>query len=252
MAKLSGKVAIVTGAGMGLGKGYAIGLAKEGASVVVNDVIPEAANKVVEEITGFDGKVVSCIGSVGTKETAEKMVETAVKEFGRLDILVNNAGFTRDSRMVKMTEEQWDAVINVHLRGTFLNTQAAVIYMIENEIKGRIINITSSAGIYGNIGQANYCSAKAGIIGLTKSNARELSRFGICVNAVAPGAKTGMTEAMPPKIKEMTYEKLAVESTTQRMGEPEDVAPLIVFLASDESYFVTGQVIAAMGSTGVI
>ena len=252
MERLRGKVAIVTGAGMGLGKGYAIGLAKEGASIIINDVIPDAASKAVEEIKDFGGKVIACIGPVGTKETAEKMVETAVTEFGSLDILINNAGFTRDALVVKMTEEQWDAVINVHLRGTFLNTQAAVKYMIENEIKGRVINITSSAGIYGNIGQANYCSAKAGIIGLTKSNSRELARFGICVNAVAPGAKTGMTEAMPPKIKEMTYEKLAVESTIQRMGEPEDVAPLIVFLASDESYFITGQVIAAMGSTGVI
>ena len=252
MERLSNKVAIVTGAGMGLGKGYAIGLAKEGASVVVNDVVPDAANKAVEEIKAFGGKVIACIGPVGTKETAEHMVETAVKEFGKLDILVNNAGFTRDSLMVKMTEEQWDAVINVHLRGTFLNTQAALKHMIENKIKGRIINITSSAGIYGNIGQANYSAAKAGIIGLTKSNARELARFGICVNVVAPAAKTTMTEAMPEKIRAMTYEKLALESTIQRMGEVEDVMPLIVFLASDESYFITGQVIAAMGSTGVI
>jgi len=252
MGRLSDKVAIVTGAGMGLGRGFSAALAKEGASVVVNDVVPETANKTVEQIRTSGGKAAACIGGVGTKETADKLVDTAVKEFGRLDILVNNAGITKDALIVKMTEEQWDAVITVHLRGTFLNTQAAVKHMVENKIKGRIINITSSAGIYGNIGQANYCAAKAGIIGLAKSNARELVRYGICVNVVAPGAKTGMTEAMPEKVREMFYEKLARESTIQRMGEPEDVAPLVVFLASDESYYVTGQVIAAMGATGVI
>jgi len=252
MERLKDKVAIVTGAGMGLGKAYAIGMAKEEASIVVNDIVPEAANKTVEEIKGFDGKAVSCIGGVGSKEMAEKLVNTAVSEFGKLDILVNNAGMTRDAMIHKMEEKQWDDVIFVHLRGTFMNTQAAARYMIGNGVKGRIINITSPAGAFGNIGQANYSAAKSGIIGLTKSNARELARHGICVNVVAPGAKTAMTEAMPEKIRELIYGKIASESVVQRMGEPEDVVPIIIFLASDEAYYVTGQVIFATGSTGVI
>jgi NAD(P)-dependent dehydrogenase (short-subunit alcohol dehydrogenase family) len=252
MGKLDGKAGIITGAGGGLGRAYAKGMAKEGASVVVNDVVPEAANKVVEEIKAAGGKAVACIGGVGTKEMAEKMVDTCVKEFGKLDFLVNNAGITRDAMLHKMTEEQWDEVINVHLRGTFLNTQAAVKYMIENKVKGRIINITSPAGLYGNIGQSNYSAAKGGIIGLTKANSKELARYGICVNAVAPGAKTAMTEAMPEKIRAAMYEQLAKTSTVQRMGEPEDVVPLIIFLASDDSYYITGQIICATGSIGVV
>ena len=251
MGKLDGKVIIVTGSGRGLGRGTAIMMAKEGASVVVNDV-DDSANEVVKEIQAAGGKATAVIGGVGTKEVAEKLVNTAVQEFGKLDVLVNNAGIIRDQMLVKMEEEQWDAVINVHLRGAFLNTQAAVKHMIENKIKGRIINITSSAGLYGNIGQANYSAAKAGQLGLTKSNAKELVRFGICVNAVAPAAQTAMTESMPEKVRAMMYKQLAATSTTQKMGQPEDVAPTIIFLASDDSYFVTGQVICAMGSIGTI
>ena len=250
MGKLKGRVAIVTGAAGGLGKAYAKGLAREGASIVVNDVVSEMANQTVREITDAGGKAIACVGGVGTKETAEKLVDVAVEEFSALHILINNAGMTRDAYLVKMKEENWDAVMNVHLKGSFLNTQAAVKYMIDNGVKGRIINITSAAGIYGNIGQANYCAAKAGIIGLTKSNARELARFGICVNAVAPMGKTAMTEAMPDKIKEAIYNRLAQKITVQRMAEPEDVVPTIIFLASDESYFVTGQVIEVQGSVG--
>jgi len=250
--ELKDRVAIVTGSGMGLGRGYAIAMAKAGASVVVNDIVPEAAEKTVADIKAAGGKAVACIGGVGSKEVAEKLVNTAVSKFGKLHILVNNAGMTRDALLVKMTEQQWDDIMYVHLRGMFLNTQAAVKYMIENRIKGRIINITSSAGLYGNIGQANYSAAKAGIIGLTYSNARELVRYGICVNAVAPGARTAMTEAIPEKVRTQMYETLAKSSTIQRMGEPEDVAPTICFLASDEAYYVTGQVICVMGSVGTI
>jgi NAD(P)-dependent dehydrogenase (short-subunit alcohol dehydrogenase family) len=250
MQRLKDKVAIVTGAGMGLGKAYVIGMAKEGASIVVNDIVPEAATNTVEEIKKADGKAVACIGGVGSIDIAEKLVKTAVTEFGKVDILVNNAGMTRDSRFVKMEEKQWDDVIYVHLRGTFINSQAAVRYMIDHGIKGRIINITSPAGEFGNIGQANYSAAKAGIIGLTKSNARELVRYGICINAISPGAKTAMMEAIPEKIRVNIYAKLASESVVQRMGEPEDVVPTVIFLASDDAYYVTGQVISVMGSTG--
>lgn len=251
MGKLSGKVVVVTGAGAGLGRGFALAMAEEGAAVVVNDVVADLAGKTVEDIRAAGGKAAACVGGVGTRETADKLVATAVKEFGKLDALVNNAGVTRDSLLVRMTEEQWDMVMNIHLKGTFLNTQAAVKHFIENGIKGRIVNITSSAGLYGNIGQANYSAAKAGIVGLTLSNAKELGRFGICVNAVGPAAKTAMTEAMPEKVRGMMYEMLS-KNTIGRVGEPEDVAPLVVFLTSDESHFVTGQVICAMGTTGVI
>ena len=167
------------------------------------------------------------ISPVGSKETADKLVQTAVKEFGKLDILVNNAGITSDAMVHKMTEQNFDEVIRVRLRGTFMKSQAAFIYMRENKMRDRIVNITSSSGMYGNVGQANYCAAEAGIIGLTKSNSREFARYGICVNAVA-----------------------AATRTTQRLGEPEDIAPAIIFLASDDSYYVTGQVIAAMGFIG--
>jgi 3-oxoacyl-[acyl-carrier protein] reductase len=251
MGKLEGKVAIVTGSGRGLGQAFVRGMAKEGASVVVNDV-EESANAVVKEIKDAGGKAVAVIASVGSKETADKLVQTAVKEFGRLDILVNNAGITRDAMVHRMTEKQFDEVIQVHLRGTFMNTQAAFIYMRENKVKGRIINITSSAGMYGNVGQANYCAAKAGIIGLTKSNSREFARYGICVNAVAPGARTAMFEAIPHQIKEQMLAQAAAITTIQKMGEPEDVAPTIVFLASDDSYYVTGQIIAAAGFIGTM
>ncbi len=251
MKRLENRIVIVTGAGTGLGKGYAQGLAKEGARVVVNDVIPENANQTVEEIKSAGGSAVVCSGAVGTKEIAQKLIDTAIAEYGRVDVLINNAGITRDSMLVNMTEEQWDSVIAVHLRGTFLNTQAAVRHMIEKGIRGRIINVTSGAGIYGTIGQANYSAAKAGIIGLTKSNARELARYGICVNAVAPAAKTAMTEAIPEKLRIQMYERISKRNTVQRVGEPEDVVPMIVFLASEESYFVTGQVIEVMGSIGL-
>lgn len=252
MDTLKGKVAIVTGAGMGLGKAYAVGMAKEGASVVVNDIVQEAAEKTVDEIKAMGGTAIPCIGGVGSKEVAEKLVSTAASKFGKLDILLNNAGMTRDASVYKMDEKLWDEVIYVHLRGTFINTQAAMRYMVDNKIRGRIINISSPAGIYGNPGQANYSAAKGGIIALTKANSKEFARFGICVNCVAPGAKTSMTEAIPEKFRALLYAKFASESVVQRMGEPEDVVPTIIFLASDASYYITGQVIVAMGSTGVI
>jgi len=250
MKRLDGEVVIVTGAGGGLGKAYAKGVAREGAGVVVNDVVPETAGQTVEEIRSEGGKAVACIGAVGTAETAEKLVSTAVGEFGKVDVLINNAGVVRAAMMVKMTEEQWDTVLDVHLKGAFLNSQAAVRHMIEKGIRGRIINISSPGGLYGGIGQANYSAAKAGLIGLTKSNARELARYGISVNVLCPVARTGMTDSMPEELREATYQRLAKKNTLQRMGEPEDVVPTVIFLSSAESCYVTGQVIEVAGSLG--
>ncbi len=251
MGKLDGRSIVITGSGRGLGKGFAIEMAKEGASIVVND-IDDSANEVVNGIKAQGGKATAVIAGVGTKEVAEKLVNTAVSEFGKIDVMINNAGILRDGFINKMKEEDFDDVITVHLKAAFLNSQAAIKYMIENKIKGRIINMTSSAGIYGNIGQANYSAAKAGIIGLTLSNAKELVRYGICVNSIAPAAQTALTDSMPEKVRNMFYKQLAATSTIQRMGQPEDVAPMAIFLASEDSYFVTGQIIAVMGATGAI
>ena len=249
MGRLDGKAAIVTGSGRGLGRAFALAMAKEGASVVVNDV-DDSASALAKEIADAGGRAIAVIVGVGSKEAAEQLVEAAVKEFGRLDILVNNAGITRDSVVHRMTEQDFDDVIYVHLRGAFMNTQAALIHMRENKVRGRIINITSSAGMYGNPGQANYSAAKAGIIGLTLTTSREFARYGICVNAVAPSAKTAMFDGIPDKLREAMEAQAAMTSVVQRMGEPEDVAPTVVWLASDDSYYVTGQVIAACGFTG--
>ncbi len=254
MGKLDGKVAIVTGSGRGLGRAFAIAMAKEGCSVVVNSVDPvlRSVEKTTADIKRAGGKAISLIAGVGTKETAEKLVNTAVKEFGTLHILINNAGQTRDAMIHKMEEEQWDDVLLVHLRGTFLNTQAAVRYMIDNKIKGRIINITSSAGIFGNIGQSNYCAAKAGMIGLTKSNAKELVKYGICINAIAPLAKTDMFFNIREDLRNFFFDMMGKKNVLQKAAEPSDVAPTIVFLASDDGYFVTGQVINVTGSVGEV
>lgn len=251
--KLENKAAIVTGSGRGLGRAFAIAMAREGACIVVNDVNDDSAKKVVDEIREFKGRAVSVVGSVDNREIAEKMVDASVKEFGKLNALVNNAGITRDVVLHKMTEEQWDDVVNCHLKGTFLCTQAAVKWMKESikngkQESGRIINITSAAGIYGgNIGQANYAAAKAGIIGFTQTVAKECVRHRINVNAVYPRARSVMTESIPEEIRKGMYEKMIASSVIGRLGEPDDVAPLIVFLASDDSYYITGQVIGAQG-----
>ncbi len=252
MGKLDNKVAIVTGSGRGLGKAFSIAMAREGCSVLVNSVDPEkkSADQTADEIRKAGGKAISVIAKVGTKETAELLVNTAIKEFGTLHIVVNNAGVTRDAMLHKMTEEQWDEVILTHLRATFLNTQAAVKYMMENKIRGRIINITSGVGIHGNIGQSNYAAAKGGMIALTKTHSKELVKYGICVNAVAPMARTDMFNAMRDELKNYMFEMIGKRNVLQKIGEPEDVAPVIVFLASDDAHFVSGQTICATGDGG--
>jgi 3-oxoacyl-[acyl-carrier protein] reductase len=255
MGKLDGKVAIVTGAGRprGLGRSYALALAKEGCSIVIND-IDDGVEKVAGEIIDAGGKAISVIARVGLKDTADKLVETAVGTFGRLDILVNNAGMVNHKKFVDMDEKSWDEMFLVHVKGAFLCTQSAVKWMIANHVKGRIIYITSTAGIYGADQGAHYCACKSAVIGLTKSNSIELARYGICVNAVAPGALTMDMENLKgfdEKTKE-ALEKMSATNVLQKSGLPEDVAPAIVFLASDDAHYITGQVIAVTGNTGVI
>ena len=246
MSLLEGKVAIVTGAGGGLGRCHALAMAKEGARVVVNDVggardgsggAKTPADTVVDEIKAAGGNAVANYDSVGSIESANKIVAAAVDAFGRIDILVNNAGILRDKTLLKMDEDLWDSVINVHLKGTFAVTQAAARRMAEQVANGtsaggRIINTTSIAGLIGNFGQSNYGAAKAAIAGFTRVAALELAKFKITVNAIVPIAKTRMTEdiAMVPDSM-----------------KPECVSPLVVFLASDLAAAVTGKLLAIQG-----
>lgn len=243
MKLLDGKVAIVTGAGGGIGRATALLFAREGAKVVVNDVggardgsgeSASPAETVVAEIRGLGGQAVASPQSVATRAGAEQIIATAVKQFGRVDVLVNNAGILRDKTLLKMDDEMWDAVIGVHLKGTFLCTQAAVAQMRAQGSPGSVVNTTSVSGMLGNFGQANYSAAKAGIYGFTRTASIELQRYGIRVNAVAPIAKTRMTEDLP------MFEK--IQSMT-----PEHVAPAHLFLASELSGDLTGAVLSVAG-----
>lgn len=242
MGLLDGKVAIVTGAGGGLGRCHALALAAEGARVVVNDVggardgsgsDASMADMVVNEIRAAGGDAVANHDSVATMEGGEGIAKAAVDAFGRIDIVVNNAGILRDKSLLKMEESMWDAVIAVHLKGTFSVTQAAARVMKDQNQGGRIINTSSTSGLIGNFGQANYGSAKAGIAGFTRVAAIELMKSGITANAIVPVAKTRMTEDVPLVPDEYT---------------PEQVSPLVVFLASDLAKDVTGRVFAIMGN----
>ncbi|MFI2205141.1 SDR family oxidoreductase [Streptomyces sp. NPDC020192] len=250
---LHGKVAVVTGSGRGLGLAYARALAAAGAAVVVNDVDPGAVDAAVDGITAAGGSAVGTVAAVGDSEAAERLVETAVREFGRLDILVTNAGILRDRVLWKMTDDDFDAVVKVHLRGTFTCARAAAVRMREQGTGGRIVLISSPAGQRGNFGQTNYAAAKAGIVAMARTWALELARAGITVNAVVPVAATEMTKTIP------VFAPLIEES--ERTGEPlpdwlrkdeglgtvEDVAGLITFLASDAAKDITGQAIGIGG-----
>jgi 3-oxoacyl-[acyl-carrier protein] reductase len=248
MGRLEGKVSIITGSGKGIGEAIAKRFAREGAKVVINARNAQNVDRVVKEINsmGF-GRAVGCACDVSKREDAERLVNTAVKEFGRIDILVNNAGFTRDNWLVKMTEEEFDTVLNVHLKGAFLCTQAAAKTMMQQK-SGRIINVTSRAGLKGNIGQANYSSAKAGIVGFTKTCALELgSRYNITVNAVAPAAWTEMTEKIPESVKPKMLENRVLGRMADLEKNPDEITGIFVLLASDEGGYITGQIISADG-----
>lgn len=244
--RLKDKVAIVTGSGRGIGEGIALRFAEEGAKIVVNDINEADALRTVEKIKNMGRQAVAVVGSVASREIAQKMVDTAVNEFGTVDILVNNAGIIRDAMLHKMTDEQWDQVIEVNLKGVFLCTQCAARVMREKGY-GKIINISSTSW-RGNPGQLNYSATKAGVIGMTKTAAKELAPKGINVNAIAPGMIwTDMIKSMPPAILEKMEKGLPFIVPLNRKGTPQDVANLALFLASDESSFITGQLIHCDG-----
>lgn len=244
--RLKNKVALITGGGSGIGEATVLKFAEEGAKIVINDVNEDNANKLAEKLKARDSEVLVCIADVCNKSDVEKMIKQVIEKFGRLDILVNNAGINRDSFVKKMTEEQWDKVININLKGTFLCAQAALGPMMEQK-SGRIIN-TASIGALGNLGQANYSASKAGVIGLTKTLALEGARYNINVNCVSPGAtNTIMTASMPPEIADKVKKKIPL----RRFAEPEEIANAHLFLASDESNYITGQVLFVDGGISV-
>ena len=238
-----GKVAVITGASRGIGRSIALALAAEGARIVAVDLDQAATEAIVADLKGQGAEAVAVVGNVTSAADTEKMVEAAVASFGRVDVLVNNAGITRDGLLIRMKEEEWDAVLMVNLKGAFLCTKA-VSRVMTKQRSGRIINIASVVGQMGNAGQANYCASKAGLIGLTKSNARELAKRNITVNAVAPGfIVSAMTDAMPEKARE----EMAAQIPLERLGSPEDIAGAVVFLASERAGYITGQVLAVNG-----
>ncbi|MEU8351891.1 MULTISPECIES: SDR family NAD(P)-dependent oxidoreductase [Streptomyces] len=250
---LSGRAAVVTGSGRGLGLAYAEALAAAGASVVVNDVDAAAARGAAERITEAGGTAVAHPAPVGDTATAEALVDRAVAEFGRLDVMVTNAGILRDRVLWKMSDEDFDDVVGVHLRGTFTCARAAAVRMREQGTGGRLVLISSPAGQRGNFGQTNYAAAKAGIVAMARTWAMELARAGITVNAVVPVAATEMTRTIPafaPAIEEAERTGNPLPARLRRdegLGTVEDVAPLIVYLASDASADVTGQAIGIGG-----
>ncbi|MCR5700523.1 MAG: 3-oxoacyl-[acyl-carrier-protein] reductase [Lachnospiraceae bacterium] len=245
---LEGKVALVTGASRGIGKACAITLAGYGATVVVNYNGNKAkADEVVSEIENAGGKAIVYQCDVADFSAVETMMQDVVKEFGRVDILVNNAGITRDGLLMKMSEEDYDAVVDTNLKGTF-NCIKHISRQMLKQKGGRIINLSSVVGVYGNGGQVNYSASKAGVIGITKSVAKELGSRGITVNAVAPGfIVTEMTDAIPEDAKKEIADRIAMK----RLGDVKDVAETVAFLASDKASYVTGQVICIDGGMSV-
>ncbi|MCI8454205.1 MAG: 3-oxoacyl-[acyl-carrier-protein] reductase [Lachnospiraceae bacterium] len=237
---LNGKVALVTGASRGIGRQIAKTLAGYGAAVIVNYNGSEAkAAEVVAEITENGGRAEAVQCNVAEFDRAKELIDGIVKQYGRLDILVNNAGITRDNLILKMSEEEFDAVLATNLKGAF-NCVKHVSRQMLKQRYGRIINVSSVSGVMGNAGQANYCASKAGVIGLTKSVARELGAKGITCNALAPGfIRTEMTEVLPDTVKEAMKEQIPLK----HFGETEDVAEAAAFLASDEAAYITGQVL---------
>ena len=236
--QLNGRTAIVTGSSRGIGKAIAIKLGKLGANVVLN-ATSDTVFKTGEELKEMGIKVACHAGDISKAEHVKTLISTALDTFGGIDILVNNAGITRDKPMALMSEEDWDTVLDVNLKSAFLCTKAAAKVMMKKRY-GRIVNISSVAGAYGNPGQANYSASKAGLIGLTKTTAKEFAARAITCNVVTPGLiESNMTEILPDDLKQKYLEKIALG----RFGTPEEVANVVAFLSSEESAYVTGQVI---------
>lgn len=238
-----GRVAMVTGSARGIGYAIAEKLGSDGYSVIISDILGEAANEAASRLSAGGAKAISVTGDVSKPESVDAMFKASIKEFGRVDVLVNNAGITRDNLLMRLDEKDWDKIMDVNLKGAFLCIKAASRIMMKNRW-GRIINISSVVGIMGNAGQANYSASKAGLIGLTKSAAKELAGRNITVNAVAPGyIQTEMTENLPDSAKEAFLSIIPL----RRPGTPADVAGVVSFLASDLAEYVTGQVIHCDG-----
>lgn len=255
MGMLDGRVAVVTGGGAGLGQAYARALAADGAAVVVNDVDGAAAHAVVQSIVDAGGRAAAEIGAVGSTEVAQALVDRAVAEFGRLDVMVTNAGILRDAVLWKMTDDDFDDVVRVHLRGTFTCVRAAAVRMREQGQGGRIICVGSPTGQVGNFGQTNYAAAKAGIVGMVRTWALELARANVTVNAVIPVAATAMTDTLPfvrPYVQALRAgEPLPAYARRElSFGPPEDVAGLVVFLAATDG--ITGQAVGLGGDRLVL
>lgn len=244
MANLTDQVAIVTGASRGIGRSIALYLAKLGAKVVVNySGSKEKAEAVANEIQENGGTAIAVQANVANSDDVSALMKETIGTFGRIDILVNNAGITRDNLLMRMKEDDWDAVMNTNLKGVFLCTKAVSRQMMKQRA-GRIVNIASIVGVSGNAGQANYVAAKAGVIGLTKTSAKELAARNIYVNAVAPGfIDTEMTEELPEDIKEQMLGQIPLA----KLGNPEDVAKVVAFLASDDASYMTGQTLHVDG-----
>ncbi len=241
--KLAGKVALVTGAAQGIGKAVALLLARNGADIVVSDINLEKAEETAKEVQTLGRKALAIKVDVAKLDDVEKMVGAIWARFGQVDILVNNAGIARDKLILRMTEEDWDAVLNINLKGTFNCTKAVVRHMSKQR-SGKIVNIASVVGEMGNAGQGNYAASKAGVIGFTKTIAREFAQRGINVNAIAPGyIETPMTDSLPDKAKEELKRLIPMD----RLGKPEDVAEAVLFLVSEASSYITGQVLNVNG-----